>query len=457
MRIVICILSILTLTASPLGYLRASDIESLLMPGKVITGHAKYETECTKCHQLFSKLSENERCMDCHEKVAEDINNKKGFHGLDTMAIQAECRQCHTDHLGRNADIIGLNKISFDHDITDFQLKGKHKNTICNLCHLPEKKFREAPSVCYDCHKDNDPHKGKLGKKCNDCHKEDGWEKTKFDHDKTDFPLKGKHKDTRCVSCHLSQLYENTPTQCYSCHLLDNVHGKTHEKKCNTCHNPKEWDSIKFDHDKTDFLLKGKHKDTGCKSCHEDNYFKDEPDKTCYSCHKNDDSHKGRNGTKCKDCHSPKQWDLVSFKHDKDTKFPLKGKHKKIDCISCHKGTIGKDKLKKTVSPATGRMTCTRIRKNQNVANVTMSKDGVTIFSLIMILQNFLWSDSMHPRHVRNATSHRSTRTLNQTVIHAMKRKMFTKNNCQLSVSSAITQIAGYSGILITTMKLNLS
>lgn len=177
MRIVICILSILTLTASPLGYLRASDIESLLMPGKVITGHAKYETECTKCHQLFSKLSENERCMDCHEKVAEDINNKKGFHGLDTMAIQAECRQCHTDHLGRNADIIGLNKISFDHDITDFQLKGKHKNTICNLCHLPEKKFREAPSVCYDCHKDNDPHKGKLGKKCNDCHKEDGWEK----------------------------------------------------------------------------------------------------------------------------------------------------------------------------------------------------------------------------------------------------------------------------------------
>lgn len=129
--------------------------------------------------------------------------------------------------------------------------------------------------------------------------------------------------------------------------MLDNVHGKTHEKKCNTCHNPKEWDSIKFDHDKTDFLLKGKHKDTGCKSCHEDNYFKDEPDKTCYSCHKNDDSHKGRNGTKCKDCHSPKQWDLVSFKHDKDTKFPLKGKHKKIDCISCHKGTIGKDKLKK--------------------------------------------------------------------------------------------------------------
>ena len=33
----------------------ADSYEKLLMPGPVIKGHAKYESECTKCHVLFEK------------------------------------------------------------------------------------------------------------------------------------------------------------------------------------------------------------------------------------------------------------------------------------------------------------------------------------------------------------------------------------------------------------------
>ncbi len=34
-----------------IGGVFALDIETLVMPGEVIAGHAKYETDCAACHQ----------------------------------------------------------------------------------------------------------------------------------------------------------------------------------------------------------------------------------------------------------------------------------------------------------------------------------------------------------------------------------------------------------------------
>jgi cytochrome c2 len=34
---------------------RAAGIETLLMPGKVIAGHAKFEQECAKCHDRANR------------------------------------------------------------------------------------------------------------------------------------------------------------------------------------------------------------------------------------------------------------------------------------------------------------------------------------------------------------------------------------------------------------------
>ena len=51
----------------------SAGIKSLVMPGKVIEGHAKYENECGRCHKSFSKESQNHLCRDCHETVDVDI------------------------------------------------------------------------------------------------------------------------------------------------------------------------------------------------------------------------------------------------------------------------------------------------------------------------------------------------------------------------------------------------
>ncbi len=65
----------------------------------------------------------------------------------------------------------------------------------------------------------------------------------------------------------------------------------------------------------------------------------------CYSCHNNDDAHKGRNGNKCGDCHKPSSWGKQKFDHNKKTDFPLLGKHGKVSCNACHKGDIYKEEL----------------------------------------------------------------------------------------------------------------
>ena len=54
----------------------AAGIQSLVMPGQLIEGHAKYEDECGSCHKSFSKQSQNRLCRDCHEKIDADIKQK---------------------------------------------------------------------------------------------------------------------------------------------------------------------------------------------------------------------------------------------------------------------------------------------------------------------------------------------------------------------------------------------
>ena len=51
----------------------AQDIETLLMPGDVIEGHADVEAECSSCHKSFDKKAQRGLCMDCHEVVADDV------------------------------------------------------------------------------------------------------------------------------------------------------------------------------------------------------------------------------------------------------------------------------------------------------------------------------------------------------------------------------------------------
>jgi hypothetical protein len=339
----------------------ADTIETLIMPGKVIKGHAKYEDDCNNCHRLFSKEDQSQLCLDCHKDIAKDVKAKKGFHGLMKIDTKTGCKTCHTEHKGRDEDIVKLDPQTFNHELTDFPLRHRHQTVVCSKCHDPKKKFAAAPSDCFSCHEKASPHGdglGKLAKKCDSCHNEKIWTAISFDHDKTKYKLTGKHIKTQCAGCHSHDRYTKTPTDCFSCHRINDSHGGRNGKECNKCHTTASWKKLSFDHNEdTDFPLTGRHEGLACVSCHKKDPYKFEIESTCISCHKLDDVHKGSNGTKCEACHGTKTWKTVKFDHDKDTKFKLKGKHKKAACTTCHK----KDPYKEKTS-----MECYSCHKNDD-------------------------------------------------------------------------------------------
>lgn len=349
----------------------ADTIESLVMPGKVIEGHKKYENKCSSCHALFSERGQDKLCLDCHKKVNADVKKKKGFHGKNKEVRVALCKTCHTEHIGRKADVVKLDPSTFNHNKTDFKLRGRHKVIECDSCHKKNKKHREAESQCAVCHKKENPHKKakakkEIFKKCQTCHRATGWNKITFKHKKnTKYKLTGAHKTAPCQSCHINQRYKKTPKRCISCHKIDDVHQGKNGNKCNKCHSTKKWGKISFNHTKdTTFPLKAKHKKTPCKSCHAKRTIIDKKSKKkkkarkCYACHNYDDSHNGVFGKKCNKCHVEKGWDKPKFNHGRDTKFKLKGRHKKITCNSCHKKKVDMSKNKKKKKRDTSCISC---------------------------------------------------------------------------------------------------
>ena len=352
MKIVILLLSLLLLVAS--SAVSSAPFDRLLMPGKLVASHKKIEIKCDNCHEAFDKKMQNKLCLDCHKKVNKDVDDSKGFHGKNKLVKKKECKYCHTDHIGRDANIVNINKLSFDHKSTDFQLKGAHKSLACDSCHASDKKYRDTLHLCYDCHKSDDSHKKRLGKKCQDCHSEKNWKKTKFDHDKTEYKLEGKHKKVVCGECHPNQRYKATPHKCAACHKVQDVHRGEFGNGCEKCHNSSKWKKILFDHDKeTKFKLRFRHEKISCGSCHVKNAYKFELKKDCYSCHKADDKHATKFGKKCDSCHQVKSWEKIKFDHDKDTSFKLLDSHKKVICKNCHEGNIFENEDNSGVKKAT--------------------------------------------------------------------------------------------------------
>lgn len=317
---------------------QAAPLEKLLMPGKLTQAHAKYEDDCAQCHTSFSRAAEQQQCRACHDKIDADVRAGKGFHGLAPQAVGKECRACHSEHKGRDADIVGISVALFDHRLTDFALKGAHAKTPCKDCHADGKAWRDAPGQCIDCHARDDVHDGQMGRQCQDCHGVQSWRKSEFDHDKTRFPLRGGHRDAACASCHPDRRYEGTSTDCAACHGLEDRHGGLFGNRCADCHGTQSWASTRFDHGKTGFALDGRHQRAGCHSCHSESTRGRKLGTQCADCHRGSDVHQGRFGTKCESCHSTESWQKKAFDHDRDTAFVLRGPHRELACSSCHSG-----------------------------------------------------------------------------------------------------------------------
>ena len=169
-----------------------AEVETLLMPGPLAEAHSELETDCAQCHTKFDQSSQRSLCLDCHEDISEDLQQLNGFHGLNPAIKTLECTQCHRDHQGRDADIIGIVTDLFDHSLTNFPLVGGHQQASCNQCHETDDKYRDSSPVCADCHETDEPHDGNLGDQCGDCHSQQDWSSITFDHDaSTDFHLSG--------------------------------------------------------------------------------------------------------------------------------------------------------------------------------------------------------------------------------------------------------------------------
>ena len=125
--------------------------QRVLMPGEVIEAHAEFEAQCEKCHASFDKAAMPTLCLDCHDEIRADRNSKTGFHGQSPLASVKPCNTCHTDHLGRDADIIAMQIDAFSHDWTRFPLVGKHAPLACTSCHEAGKKYRDAEPECASC------------------------------------------------------------------------------------------------------------------------------------------------------------------------------------------------------------------------------------------------------------------------------------------------------------------
>jgi hypothetical protein len=328
----------------------AQGIETAVMPGQVIQGHAKLEADCKNCHVRFNRAAQTGLCLDCHKDVARDFAQHKGYHG---QLQEKECRSCHTEHKGRGANISPLPR-AFDHASTGFALRGAHAapKVQCAACHVAGKKFRDAPSDCHGCHARDDKHRGSLGTACADCHKETAWKDTRFDHGKTRFPLRNRHADVPCKSCHVDPKFKGAPLACVSCHDKDDQkkgHQGRFGGKCESCHSDRGWKAATFDHNRdTKYPLRGLHQKVGCNTCHRAGGQPEKLATGCVACHKGDDAkqgHHGMFGEKCESCHVETGWKATRFNHARDAHFQLRGRHAQLKCVSCHVGLLYREKL----------------------------------------------------------------------------------------------------------------
>jgi hypothetical protein len=339
-----------------------------LSPGDLSQAHAKLEgmSNCTQCHDLGKKVNNN-KCLECHKEIKTLIGQKKGYHS-SAEATNKDCFACHSEHHGRKFDMIRFDEKKFNHDLTKYKLEGAHARVECKECHNPDniqdasirkKKdtFLGLKQECLTCHADY--HQKTLSNNCVSCHDMKAFKPAaKFNHDDADYRLTGKHIGVDCIECHKVstkngtkfQEFSNVPhNDCIACHT--DPHNKRFQGKCTQCHTERSFAELigknRFDHNTTDFELKGKHRSVDCINCHKNtsnpatafSFSSKVAETQCVACHK--DVHSGRMGNDCAKCHTENSFvavkSMTAFNH-KTTDFPLEGKHIGVDCKLCHKG-----------------------------------------------------------------------------------------------------------------------
>ena len=277
---------------------------------------------------LFAQISPGDLTF-AHESL-EGISNCTKCHILGEKVDNQKCLDCHT----KISELINSNR--------GYHSSSEVENENCFKCH-GEHFGREFTIIRFD--------------------------ENKFDHSLTIFPLKGKHEETKCESCHQSKFikseelknknstYLGLETNCQNCH--EDYHQETFTNSaCSSCHNFEKWrPAVGFDHANAKFKLSGAHENIKCEECHkiserngkEFQNFSVSKFNKCIDCHK--DIHLGKFGVNCIECHTVQAFNSITnrnkFDHTK-TDFKLSGAHINVKCQQCHaKGVSVKLKYQK--------------------------------------------------------------------------------------------------------------
>ncbi len=301
-------------------------------------------TSCHACHVALDFTDAAADCASCHTDV------HRGELGSD-------CVRCHTTRAF--VDRAGMVRL---HQAGRFALTGAHVMTDCESCHVPAQpgalSFVNRATACEACHlpayqaaTDPDHESGGFPRDCAQCHATTLWERARFNHAASAFPLNGAHRAVSCDACHVDDRFTGTPSDCVACHRTeyDGTGEPPHAAAqfpvtCETCHGTAAWAPAAFDHSGTAFPLTGAHIAAGCLDCHADGVYAGKP-ATCVSCHESEyggttePSHVAAGfPVTCEACHGTARWEGATFDHD-GPYFPIySGDHrgKWTSCATCH-------------------------------------------------------------------------------------------------------------------------
>jgi nitrate/TMAO reductase-like tetraheme cytochrome c subunit len=338
-------------------------VTAQISPGDLSGSHSHLEgiSNCTQCHVLGNKVS-SEKCLICHIEIQQRISTQKGYH-VSADVKGKECFVCHSDHNGKNFQLIRFDVEKFDHKLTGFSLSAPHARKECKDCHntkfITDQKVKTKKytylgvnSECLNCH--TDYHRKTLSSVCLNCHNPDAFKPASlFNHANARFQLVGKHKNLDCLKCHKVETIDGKKFQefrgiqysgCASCHK--DPHQNKFGQNCRQCHNEESFLVVKgvknFDHNKTDFRLEEKHLGVSCAACHKNKLTDPLNHDRCVSCHSdyhNKQFEKNGVSPDCSQCHTVKGFTLFSYtinQHNLGT-FPLQGAHTATPCSDCHK------------------------------------------------------------------------------------------------------------------------
>jgi hypothetical protein len=319
------------------------------------------QISCEQCHKTRSFLGLATDCASCHKD-----EHRGQFAGR-------ACTECHTQVAWKPAP-------GFDHARTSWPLTGRHAATGCEKCHALRRPDPADPAVsyrvfrgvagrdCAACHEDT--HKGRLGKSCSVCHSTSSWHTTVtagFDHNRTAYPLTGRHAQVACEKCHVpGRPLRMKHERCIDCHADAHggeLAGRADQGRCESCHDVQGFRPARFgpdEHAKTAYPLTGAHLAVACDACHRPAAGTAPRSALrsaatagngairfrfaftrCVDCHR--DPHRGEVSRfmatgGCEACHRVDSWRQITFDHNQ-TRFALAGSHARVSCAGCHRRT----------------------------------------------------------------------------------------------------------------------